>query len=307
MIDLVVVKFGGISVVDFDVMNCSIDVVLFDVNICIVVFFVFVGVINILVVLVGGLEFIECFFQLDVLCQIQFNILECLCYFNVICEEIECLLENIMMLVEVVVFVFLIVLIDELVSYGELMFILLFVEILCECGIQVQWFDVCKVLCINDCFGCVELDIVVVVELIQQQLVLCLVEGLVVIQGFIGSEVKGCIIIFGCGGSDYIVVLFGEVLNVICVDIWIDVLGIYIIDLCVVLVVKCIDVIVFEEVVEMVIFGVKVLYLVILLFVVCSDILVFVGFSKEFKVGGMLVCKIIENLLLFCVLVLCCW
>lgn len=127
-----------------------------------------------------------------------------------------------------------------------------------------------------------------------------------IIQGFIGSENKGCIMMFGCGGSDYMVVLLVEVLYVFCVDIWIDVLGIYIIDLCVVFVVKCIDEIVFVEVVEMVIFGVKVLYLVMLLFVVCSDILVFVGFSKDLCVGGMLVCNKIENLLLFCVLVFCC-
>lgn len=62
--------------------------------------------------------------------------------------------------------------------------------------------------------------------------------------------------------------------------IWIDVLGIYIIDFCVELNVKCIDIMVFNEVVEMVIFGVKVFYFVILLFVVCSNILVFVGLSK---------------------------
>lgn len=96
--------------------------------------------------------------------------------------------------------------------------------------------------------------------------------------------------------------MLAEVLYVFRVDIWIDVSGIYIIDLRVVFVVKRIDEIAFVEAVEMVIFGVKVLYSVTLLFVVRSDISVFVGFSKDLRVGGTLVCNKIENSSLFRVL-----
>lgn len=70
MFEIVVFKFGGISVVDFDVMNCSVDIVFFDVNVCLVVFLVFVGIINLLVVLVEGLESGEWFEKFDVICNI---------------------------------------------------------------------------------------------------------------------------------------------------------------------------------------------------------------------------------------------
>ena len=60
---------------------------------------------------------------------------------------------------------------DELVSHGELMSTLLFVEILRERGIAAQWFDVRKVMRTNDRFGRAEPDIAALAELTQQQLV----------------------------------------------------------------------------------------------------------------------------------------
>ncbi len=56
MTDLVVAKFGGTSVADFDAMNRSIDVALLDANTRIVVLSASAGVTNILVALAGGLE-----------------------------------------------------------------------------------------------------------------------------------------------------------------------------------------------------------------------------------------------------------
>lgn len=54
MTDLVVAKFGGTSVADFDAMNRSIDVALLDANTRIVVLSASAGVTNILVALAGG-------------------------------------------------------------------------------------------------------------------------------------------------------------------------------------------------------------------------------------------------------------
>lgn len=159
MTDLVVAKFGGTSVADFDAMNRSIDVALLDANTRIVVLSASAGVTNILVALAGGLEPTERFSQLDALRQIQFNILERLRYPNVIREEIERLLENITTLAEAAALASSTALTDELVSHGELMSTLLFVEILRERGIQAQWFDARKVLRTNDRFGRAEPDI----------------------------------------------------------------------------------------------------------------------------------------------------
>ena len=55
-------------------------------------------------------------------------------------EEIERLLENITTLAEAAALASSTALTDELVSHGELMSTLLFVEILRERGIQAQWF-----------------------------------------------------------------------------------------------------------------------------------------------------------------------
>ncbi len=227
MTDLVVAKFGGTSVADFDAMNRSIDVALLDANTRIVVLSASAGVTNILVALAGGLEPTERFSQLDALRQIQFNILERLRYPNVIREEIERLLENITTLAEAAALASSTALTDELVSHGELMSTLLFVEILRERGIQAQWFDARKVLRTNDRFGRAEPDIAAVAELTQQQLAPRPAEGPVVTRGFIGSEAKGRTTTLGRGGSDYTAALLGEALNATRVDIWTDVPGIY--------------------------------------------------------------------------------
>ena len=100
MTDVVVSKFGGTSVADFDAMNRSADVVLSDANVRVVVLSASAGITNLLVALAEGLEPTERFEKLDAIRQIQFNILERLRYPNVIREEIERLLENITTLAE---------------------------------------------------------------------------------------------------------------------------------------------------------------------------------------------------------------
>ena len=100
MTDLVVAKFGGTSVADFDAMNRSVDVALLDANTRVVVLSASAGVTNLLVALAEGLEPGERFAKLDAMRQIQFNILERLRYPNVIRDEIERLLENITTLAE---------------------------------------------------------------------------------------------------------------------------------------------------------------------------------------------------------------
>ena len=167
MTDLVVAKFGGTSVADFDAMNRSVDVARLDENTRVVVLSASAGVTNLLVALAEGLEPAERFEKLESLRQIQFNILERLRYPNVIREEIERLLENITTLAEAAALASSAALTDELVSHGELMSTLLFVEILRERGIASQWFDVRKIMRTNDRFGRAEPDIAALAELTQ--------------------------------------------------------------------------------------------------------------------------------------------
>lgn len=299
MTSFVVAKFGGTSVADYDAMNRSADVVLADPNTRLVVLSASAGVTNLLVSLSEGLEATERFVKLDALRKIQFDILERLQNPNVIREEVERLLENITTLAEAASLATSTALTDELVSHGELMSTLLFVEIMRERNIQAQWFDVRKVMRTSDRFGRAEPDVEVLAELTNQQLAPRLDEGIVITRGFIGSEAKGRTTTLGRGGSDYTAALLGEALHATRVDIWTDVPGIYTTDPRVVSAAKRIDVIAFEEAAEMATFGAKVLHPATLLPAVRSDIPVFVGSSKDPKAGGTLVCKKTENPPLF--------
>ena len=299
MTSFVVAKFGGTSVADYAAMNRSADVVLADPNTRLVVLSASAGVTNLLVSLSEGLEATERFVKLDALRKIQFDILERLQNPNVIREEVERLLENITTLAEAASLATSSALTDELVSHGELMSTLLFVEIMRERNIQAQWFDVRKVMRTSDRFGRAEPDVEVLAELTNQQLAPRLDEGIVITQGFIGSEAKGRTTTLGRGGSDYTAALLGEALHATRVDIWTDVPGIYTTDPRVVSAAKRIDVIAFEEAAEMATFGAKVLHPATLLPAVRSDIPVFVGSSKDPKAGGTLVCKKTENPPLF--------
>ena len=299
MTSFVVAKFGGTSVADYAAMNRSADVVLADPNTRLVVLSASAGVTNLLVSLSEGLEVTERFVKLDALRKIQFDILERLQNPNVIREEVERLLENITTLAEAASLATSTALTDELVSHGELMSTLLFVEIMRERNIQAQWFDVRKVMRTSDRFGRAEPDVEALAELTNQQLAPRLDEGIVITQGFIGSEAKGRTTTLGRGGSDYTAALLGEALHATRVDIWTDVPGIYTTDPRVVSAAKRIDVIAFEEAAEMATFGAKVLHPATLLPAVRSDIPVFVGSSKDPKAGGTLVCKKTENPPLF--------
>ena len=299
MTSFVVAKLGGTSVADYDAMNRSADVVLADPNTRLVVLSASAGVTNLLVSLSEGLEATERFVKLDALHKIQFDILERLQNPNVIREEVERLLENITTLAEAASLATSTALTDELVSHGELMSTLLFVEIMRERNVQAQWFDVRKIMRTSDRFGRAEPDVEALAELTNQQLAPRLADGIVITQGFIGSEAKGRTTTLGRGGSDYTAALLGEALHATRVDIWTDVPGIYTTDPRVVSAAKRIDVIAFEEAAEMATFGAKVLHPATLLPAVRSDIPVFVGSSKDPKAGGTLVCKKTENPPLF--------
>ncbi|WP_052281810.1 lysine-sensitive aspartokinase 3 [Kluyvera genomosp. 1] len=299
MTALVVAKFGGTSVADFDAMNRSADVVLSDASVRVVVLSASAGVTNLLVALAEGLEASERQAKLDAIRAIQYAVLERLSNPAVIRDEIERLLENLATLAEAAASETSTALTDDLVSHGELMSTLLFVEILRERNVQAQWFDVRKVMRTSDRFGRAEPDVAALSELATQLLAPRLSEGLIITQGFIGSESKGRTTTLGRGGSDYTAALLGEALHATRVDIWTDVPGIYTTDPRVVPAAKRIDEIAFEEAAELATFGAKVLHPATLLPAVRSDIPVFVGSSKDPKAGGTLVCNETANPPLF--------
>ncbi|WP_017347257.1 lysine-sensitive aspartokinase 3 [Pantoea sp. A4] len=297
--NLIVAKFGGTSVADFAAMNRSADVVLSDANTRVVVLSASAGVTNLLVSLSEGQEQAQRAYLLDEIRRIQYAIIDSLQNQTVIREEIDRMLENITMLSEAAALATSTALTDELVSHGELMSTLLFVEILRERNVNAEWFDVRKVMRTSDRFGRAEPDVATLKEQSQALLQPRLQEALVVTQGFIGSEEKGRTTTLGRGGSDYTAALLGEALSASRVDIWTDVPGIYTTDPRVVPTAKRIDVISFEEAAEMATFGAKILHPATLLPAVRSDIPVFVGSSKDPAAGGTEVCNETPNPPLF--------
>ena len=296
---LIVAKFGGTSVADFDAMNRSADVVLADPATRLVVLSASAGVTNLLVALSEGQEQAQRARLLDEIRRIQYAIIDRLQQPGVIRDEIDRMLENITMLSEAAALATSNALTDELVSHGELMSTLLFVEILRERQVNAEWFDARKVIRTNDRFGRAEPDIEVLAEQASALLQPRIEQSLVITQGFIGSESKGRTTTLGRGGSDYTAALLGEALKAARIDIWTDVPGIYTTDPRIVPAAQRIDEITFEEAAEMATFGAKVLHPATLLPAVRSSIPVFVGSSKDPAAGGTRVCNETRNPPLF--------
>lgn len=296
---LIVAKFGGTSVADFEAMNRSADVVLQDANTRLVVLSASAGITNLLVALAEGQPAAQRATLLEDIRRIQYAIVDRLQRPAVIREEIDRLIDNISMLSEAASLANSHALTDELVSHGELMSTLLFVEILRERQVNAEWFDVRKVMRTDDRFGRAAPDVAVLAEQATAQLQPRIAEALVVTQGFIGSESEGRTTTLGRGGSDYTAALLGEALHAARVDIWTDVPGIYTTDPRVVPTAKRIDEITFEEAAEMATFGAKVLHPATLLPAVRRGIPVFVGSSKDPAAGGTRVCNETRNPPLF--------
>ncbi|MGD9426705.1 lysine-sensitive aspartokinase 3 [Pantoea sp. NSTU24] len=296
---LIVAKFGGTSVADFEAMNRSADVVLQDANTRLVVLSASAGITNLLVALAEGQPAAQRAVLLEDIRRIQYAIVDRLQRPAVIRDEIDRMIDNISMLSEAASLANSHALTDELVSHGELMSTLLFVEILRERQVNAEWFDVRKVMRTDDHFGRAAPDVAVLAEQATAQLQPRITEALVVTQGFIGSESEGRTTTLGRGGSDYTAALLGEALNAARVDIWTDVPGIYTTDPRVVPTAKRIDEITFEEAAEMATFGAKVLHPATLLPAVRRGIPVFVGSSKDPAAGGTRVCNETRNPPLF--------
>ncbi|WP_338464606.1 lysine-sensitive aspartokinase 3 [Franconibacter daqui] len=287
----IVAKFGGTSVADFDAMSRSASLVLADKNVRLVVLSASAGVTNLLVELASGLESRLRLDKIETLRSLQYNILSRLKQPEAIGQEIDRLLDNIHRLAEMAAVARSAALCDELVSHGEMISSLLFVEVLREQEVEAQWFDARKVIRTDDTFGCAAPAISAIAAMAENHLRPRIEQTLVVTQGFIGSDAAGRTTTLGRGGSDYTASLLAEALQASRVDIWTDVAGIYTTDPRIVPQAKRIDNLSFAEASEMATFGAKVLHPATLLPAMRKDIPVFVGASSNPSAGGTRVCR----------------
>lgn len=286
---IVVAKFGGTSVANYQAMSNSAQLVLSNKDVHLVVLSASAGVTNLLVALAEGCEPDVRQQHLKQIKAIQYAIIDELTDNNQVKQEIDRLLDTIASLSEAASLATSSALTDELVSYGELMSSRLFVEVLKSKQANATWFDVRKVMLTNNHFGKATPDVDAVKCLCDEHLAPLAKNNIVVTQGFIGSETTGKTTTLGRGGSDYTAALLGEALNAARIDIWTDVAGIYTTDPRIATKAKRINEITFAEATEMATFGAKILHPATLIPAVRSNIPVFVGSSKAPQEGGTIV------------------
>ncbi|MGL4859417.1 MAG: lysine-sensitive aspartokinase 3 [Enterobacteriaceae bacterium] len=300
MSQLTIAKFGGTSVANAEAMQLCADLILDNPTVRLVVLSASAGVTNALIALAAGASSENRSALIEQIRQIQYAIIDQLEPQPVVREEIDRILENIHTLAEAASLATSLALTDELMSHGELMSTLLFVELLRQRRVDVEWFDIRKVMRTNANFGKAAPDTALLRELCQQHLQPRLKSSLVITQGFIGRDIdSGRTTTLGRGGSDYSAALLSEALDASRIDIWTDVPGIYTTDPRIVPAARRIDEISFAEAAEMATFGAKILHPATLLPAVRCNIPVFVGSSKEPSAGGTLVCGHTENQPLF--------
>ncbi|AWX13385.1 lysine-sensitive aspartokinase 3 [Mergibacter septicus] len=287
MAHLSVAKFGGTSVANYTAMQACAQIVIADPNTRVVVLSASAGITNLLVDLANGCESVERSQKLQQIRDIQYAILSQLKQAEVVQQEIDRLLENIESLAEAAALATSPALTDELISHGEMMSTLIFVEVLRELNCTATWLDVRNVISTNNHYGKATPDDQLTQKNCDRVLKPLVERGeLVITQGFIGRDLTGKTTTLGRGGSDYSAALLAEVLNAKDVLIWTDVAGIYTTDPRVASAAQRIDTMSFNEAAEMATFGAKVLHPATLLPAVRSNIPVYVGSSKAPEQGG---------------------
>lgn len=287
MSHLSVAKFGGTSVANHAAMTACANIVIADPNTRVVVLSASAGVTNLLVALANGCDAEQRSKLLNEVRQIQENILKELKDATQVRSKIEGILKNIESLAEAASLATFPALTDELISQGEMMSSLIFVEVLRELNTKATWVDVRTVVATNSNFGkAAPQD--EQTQANSDAVLKPLIDAgeLVVTQGFIGRDPEGKTTTLGRGGSDYSAALIAEVLGAKDVLIWTDVAGIYTTDPRIVPAAQRIDTMSFSEAAEMATFGAKVLHPSTLLPAVRSDIPVYVGSSKAPQDGG---------------------
>ncbi|QSX41333.1 lysine-sensitive aspartokinase 3 [Shewanella cyperi] len=293
---LVVAKFGGTSVANFDAMSRCADIVLNNEACHLVVVSASSGVTNLLVELTQATVNDERRLQLlKQIAQIQYEILDCLTRPQDVAAQLDSLLSRISALSEALVLNRSKAIMDELLSMGEQCSSLLFAAVLRERGASASSFDVRQVMLTDSHFGRAEPQIGEIAERAQQWLAPLLTNQIIVTQGFIGADSEGRTTTLGRGGSDYSAALLAEALRAEAVEIWTDVAGIYTTDPRLAPNARPISEISFSEAAEMATFGAKVLHPATILPAVRQQIQVFVGSSREPEKGGTWIRHQVEN------------
>ena len=290
MSKLIVAKFGGTSVADFEAMSRCADIILAEPAIRLVVVSASSGVTNLLVDITRHADVAERYTCYQGIERITLAVLNRLDNPQQAAPEIETILSALRELIENGA-VYSGAHKDEIQSFGERLSSVLFAQVLRERGASALCFDARRVMRTDSRFGKGEPQVNQISELCAVHLQPLLADNIVVTQGFIGADEIGQTTTLGRGGSDYSAALFGEALSASVVQIWTDVVGIFTTDPRLTEQARCIKEISFDEAAEMATFGAKVLHPATLIPAMRRNIGVFVGSSREPKAGGTWIAK----------------
>ncbi|MCG3816595.1 lysine-sensitive aspartokinase 3 [Photobacterium damselae] len=304
---LTVAKFGGTSVADHHAMQLSALVVKNNPATKVVLISACSGVTNILVELAAGISDLPLREQrLEQLRTIHHNIAQQLQSPQLVEPQLEQLLAQVTQLSQQAATHPTLALTDELVAHGELLSTYLFTQVLNELDAPSLRCDIRPIMRTDDQLGRATPDIAVLRQQTQQHLIPLLEQGIVVSQGFIGSNEAGQTTTLGRGGSDYSAALIAEALDAETLEIWTDVPGIYTTDPRITAAAKPIQEISFTEAAEMATFGAKILHPSTLLPAIRQQIPVFIGSSKQPELGGTWIRQHVSEAPLFRALALRC-
>lgn len=290
MSKLIVAKFGGTSVADFDAMSRCADIIIADPSIRVVVVSASSGVTNLLVEITKHANLSDRYDCYQGIERITLAVLNRLQQPQQVAPQIDSLLSSLRELIENGA-VYSGAHKDEIQSFGERLSSVLFAQVLREREVAALCFDVRRVMRTDSRFGKGEPQIAQISALCDVELTPLLADSVVVTQGFIGADDAGQTTTLGRGGSDYSAALLGEALKASVVQIWTDVVGIFTTDPRLTEQARCIKEISFDEAAEMATFGAKVLHPATLIPAMRQNIGVFVGSSREPQAGGTWIAK----------------
>lgn len=295
MSKLIVAKFGGSSVADFDAMSRCADIILAEPNIRLIVVSASAGVTNLLVAITKHCDISERYVCYQGIEAITLSVINQLQQPERIAADIKHLLLALKHLIENGGVVYGAAQKDEIQSFGERLSSVLFAQVLRERGVAGLCFDIRQVMRTDSRFGKAEPQVANISALCNQHLQPLLHDNIVVTQGFIGADELAQTTTLGRGGSDYSAALLGEALSASIVQIWTDVVGIFTTDPRLTEQARCIKEISFDEAAEMATFGAKVLHPATLIPAMRRNIDVFVGSSREPLAGGTWIAKEVKD------------
>jgi aspartate kinase len=293
---VVVAKFGGTSVANYEAMQRCAAIVENDPTNRVVVVSASSGVTNLLVEL--GQEAVDKQEQQRIIAEIssiQQAIIDCLEQREQAQHLINDILQHLTELAQIQAENHSAKIADAILACGELMSSWLFTFVLNERGIKATRFDIRTVLKTNSLYGKAVVDIEALAHNAQQLLTPLLAQQVVVTQGFIGEDGLGNTTTLGRGGSDYSAALIAEAIHADKLAIWTDVEGIFTTDPRITEQARSIAEISFGEAAEMATFGAKILHPATLIPAMRRNIPVFVGSSKAPEKGGTEIRKTVES------------